>query len=126
MGWFKLAPQLKPSKTMSKQDHSEKSRTLDARKISEMRNLGPACETDLNAVGIHTAADLIELGPEEAFVKMLIGRKKLGRSAKCCNAAYLYAIYGAIYDIDWRDLPENKKEEFKKFTAELRESRQFE
>ena len=43
----------------------------DNRLISEMRNLGPACELDLNAVGI-----------------------------------------------DWRDLTEEKKEEFKAFAAE--------
>ena len=59
----------------------------DKRTISEMRNLGPACEKDLNAVGIRTASQLIRLGPEDAFVKMLLGRKRLGRSAKCCNAA---------------------------------------
>jgi len=90
-----------------------------------MRNLGPACEKDLNAAGIFTAEDLKRLGAEEAFVKMLIGRINQGRSAKCCNAAYLYAIYGAIHNIDWRDLPEKKKSEFKDFAAELRQSGQF-
>lgn len=93
--------------------------------ISAMRNLGPACEKDFNAVGIHTAGELKALGVEEAFIRMLMGRKKLGRSAGCCNAAYLYAIYGAVHDIDWRAIPEEKKNEFKKFTAELRESGQF-
>ncbi len=100
--------------------------TVDNRPISSMRNLGPACEQDLNAVGILTAEQLIELGPEEAFVKMLIGRKQQGRGAKCCNAAYLYALYGAIHDIDWRDVPERKKEEFKKLTAEMRQSKIYE
>lgn len=97
----------------------------DARTISEMRNLGPACEKDLNAVGIRTAEQLKRLGPKDALVQMLLGRKKLGRSGKCCNAAYLYALYGAIHDIDWRALPEKKKNEFKAFTAELRDSGQF-
>ena len=98
---------------------------LDRRTISEMRNLGPACEKDFAAVGVRTADQLKSLGPEAAFLKMLMGRKKIGRSAKCCNAAYLYAIYGAIHDIDWRALPEKKKAEYKAFTAELRESGQF-
>lgn len=97
----------------------------DKRTISEMRNLGPVCERDFNAVGVRTADQLKKLGPEGAFIKMLNGRKKIGRSAKCCNAAYLYAIYGAIHDIDWRELPAKKKEEFKAFAAELRESGQF-
>lgn len=102
-----------------------KRKKIDARRISEMRNLGPACEADFNAVGILTAEDVKRLGPEGTFVQMLLGRVKQGRSAKCCNAAYLYAIYGAIHDIDWRELPENKKAEFKAFTAELRESGRF-
>ena len=97
----------------------------DRRKISEMRNLGPACEADLEAAGICDAETLIELGAENAFIQMLLERKKQGRSAKCCNAAYLYALHGAIHDIDWRDLSDKKKDEFKAFTAELRESGQF-
>lgn len=97
----------------------------DSRKISEMRNLGPACEKDLNAAGINSAQDVIDLGPEETFIRMLVGRMQQGRSAKCCNAAYLYAIYGAIKDIDWRNLPESKKAEYKAFAAELRESGRF-
>ena len=97
----------------------------DARKISEMRNLGPACEKDFNAVGIETAGEIVALGTEDAFVQMLLGRKAVGRSAKCCNATYLYAIYGAIHDIDWRKLPERKKEQFKSFAQQLRDSGQF-
>ena len=101
------------------------STATNGRKISEMKNLGPACELDLNAVGIRTAGQLIELGAEEAFIRMMIGRKKNGRSTKCCNAAYLYALYGAIHDVDWREVPEAKKSEFKSLTAEMRESGQF-
>lgn len=97
----------------------------DGRTISQMRNLGPACEADFNTVGIMTADQIIKLGAEAAFIQMLNGRKKKGRSAKCCNAAYLYAIYGAIHDVDWRKIPEKKKREFKKLTAELRESGQY-
>ena len=72
-----------------------------------------------------TAADVKKLGAEESFVRMLIGRLQSGRSAKCCNAAYLYAIYGAIHDIDWREIPEKKKQEFKSLAAEMRESGRF-
>ncbi len=98
----------------------------DTRSISELRNLGPACERDLNAAGIFTAQDLIELGPEAAFCRMLSARVRQGGIAKCCNAAYLYAIYGAIHDIDWRDIPDRKKDEFKRFTAQLRAAKTFE
>ena len=94
----------------------------DTRKISEMRNLGPACERDLNAVGIVTAEDLFELGPEAAFIKMLQGRIERGMTTNACNAAYLYALYGAIHDIDWLQVPEEKKKEFKELTAAMRNS----
>jgi hypothetical protein len=97
----------------------------DDRAVSEMRNLGPAVEKDLAAIGITTAQQIIDLGAEETFIQMLLGRKKIGRSAKCCNALYLYAIHGAIHDVDWRELPENLKTEFKKLAAELRASGQF-
>jgi hypothetical protein len=93
------------------------------RPLSELKNLGPVCQEDLNAVGIETLSDLQQLGAEKAFLKMLEGRKRNGKETKCCNAAYLYAIYGAINDIDWRDIPSEKKLEFKAFTAELRRSK---
>lgn len=90
-----------------------------------MRNLGPATEQDLNAAGIMTADELIKLGAEEAFVRMLVSRQATGRSSACCNASYLYAIYGAIHDIDWRELPTEQKAAFKAFAAEIRESKRF-
>jgi len=91
-----------------------------------MKNLGPAVQKDLHAVGITSAQQIIDLGAEATFVQMLIGRQKLNRSAKCCNALYLYALHGAIHDVDWRELPEDLKDQFKNFTAELRESGRFE
>jgi hypothetical protein len=97
----------------------------DDRSIEEMRNLGPAVAKDLLAVGITAAQQVIDLGPEETFIRMLLGRQKIGRSAKCCKALYLYAIYGAIHDLDWRALSEKKKAEFKAFAKMLRESGRF-
>ncbi len=90
-----------------------------------MRNLGPAVEKDLAAAGVFTAGQVKKLGVKKTFIKMLEGRLKLGRSAKCCNALYLYAIYGAINDIDWRAVPANTKKEFKVYTLKLRESKKY-
>jgi hypothetical protein len=94
-------------------------------KISEMRNLGPAVEKDLNAAGVFNAAQIRRLGAKGTFLKMLEGRLKIGRSAKCCNALYLYSLYGAIHDLDWREIPEDKKTEFKVFTEKLRRSGKY-
>ena len=93
--------------------------------ISEMRNLGPAVEKDLNAAGIFYASEVKKLGAKKTFIKMLEGRLKLGRSAGCCNALYLYSIYGAIQNLDWRNIPATKKKEFKNFTNTLRKSGYF-
>lgn len=94
-------------------------------KISEMRNLGPAVEKDLAAAGITTSDQVLKLGPEKTFIKMLEGRMKIDRSAKCCNALYLYSIYGAIHDLDWRKIPSGKKKEFKILTEKMRKSGKY-
>lgn len=93
--------------------------------IHKLRNLGPACERDLNAVGIYTLADIEEHGVEGTFLQMLQGRRQNAQTrnkkgGKCFNAAYLYALYGAVHDVDWRDVPEAKKKQFKKLTQQLR------
>jgi hypothetical protein len=95
------------------------------KKISEMRNLGPAVEKDLNAAGIFSADQVLKLGPEKAFLKMLEGRLKIGRSAKCCNALYLYSFYGAIHNVDWREVPAKQKEKYKALTEKLRKSGKY-
>lgn len=100
-------------------------RPADLRKIYELRNLGPACTDDLNAVGIHTAQDLIEAGVEAAFLRLLQGRVARGLSTHGCNASYLYALYGAIHDCDWRDVPAEKRSAFKAWTAAIRASGTF-
>ncbi len=103
-----------------------KSLSMSAKKsVSEMMNLGPKCEEDFNTAGIFYAEQIIKMGARKSFLKMLDGRLALNKSAKCVNAIYLYAIYGAIHEIDWQDTPEDKKKEFKAFTKELRESGRY-
>ena len=94
----------------------------DKRKISEMLNLGEKSEEDLNRVGIYYAYQVKKLGAYKVFKKMVEGRLKAGISIKCINAVYLYAFYGAIHDIDWMDIPEEKKDEFKKYTSKIRKT----
>lgn len=93
---------------------------MDDREISELRNLGPACEKDLHAVGIFTADDIRKLGVEGTFVRLMKERQATNKNGSCFNATYLYALYGAIHDCDWRKIPEQKKAEFKMLTARLR------
>ena len=91
-----------------------------SKSISELRNLGPACEADLNAIGIHTLDDIKAHGIEGTFLRLVQSRKENGKSTNGFNALYLYALYGAVHDLNWKDIPEEKKQEFKRFTAQIR------
>lgn len=93
---------------------------MDDRRIRELRNLGPACERDLNAVGIYTLADILDRGVEATFLQLMQGKPKRKKGGKIFHATYLCALYGAVHDLDWRDIPESKKEYFKRLTAQLR------
>lgn len=90
------------------------------RPVRELRNIGPVCEQELRSAGILTAGDIRDLGVKETFLRLMAARERSGKSTGCYNAAYLYALYGAVHDIDWREIPEKKRNEFRKFTAELR------
>lgn len=83
----------------------------------QLRNIGPRSASQLIHAGIDTPEKLRTLGAKEAFLRM-------HRSGALCgsfNAAYLFALEGAIRDVDWLAIPEQKKREFKAFTAGLRE-----
>ena len=88
--------------------------------IRAMRNLGPACQRDLHQASIYTAEEVVKLGPKEAFLRIIKEKIARGGDLKCINAAYLYALYGAVHDVDWREVPEQVKREYKQLTARLR------
>ena len=93
---------------------------MDNRPIADLRNLGPACERDLHSVGIFTAEDIRKLGVEGAFSRVIENRMASGTNETSISANYLYALYGALYDCDWRDIPQQKKTEFQQLAARLR------
>ena len=114
---------IEPSLKVKKQKNNK---ALNERiKISQMMNLGPVVEKDFAAIGIQYADEIIKLGAKKSFVKMLEGRLKIGHSAECCNALYLYSIHGAIKNIHWTQIPDKLKEEFKAYTAQLRKSGKY-
>ncbi|MDA8743657.1 TfoX/Sxy family protein [Rubripirellula amarantea] len=97
----------------------------DCTPIAQLRNLGVACERDLNAVQIYTLGDIKELGIEKTFEVLMLGRIARGARHRngggtTFNAVYLYALYGAVHDIDWRAIPDVKKSRFKELTARMR------
>lgn len=81
----------------------------------QLRNVGPKLAEKLVAAGIDSPEKLRQMGAKEAFKKMYPG----GDSYGDFNAAYLYALEGAIRGCDWLDIPDRIKEEYKQYAQEL-------
>jgi len=71
-------------------------------RLRDLRNLGPASERILIAAGINTPDELDRLGSLEAY--------------RCAIAAgghrslnFLWSMDAALLDVDWRDLPQDRK-----------------
>jgi DNA transformation protein and related proteins len=65
---------------------------------SKLRNIGPRSAQWLADIGIHTVEDLERVGVEEAY--FLIKAKGYNVSA-----VLLYALYGALHNLRWQDIP---------------------
>ena len=74
------------------------------RRISELRNLGPASERLLATVGIVTADDLARVGSVEAYCRVREVHAHASRNL-------LWALEGALLDLDWRHLSERHRDE---------------
>jgi len=81
----------------------------------QLKNVGPKLAEKLVEAGIDTPEKLREIGAKQAFNKLYAH----GDSYGDYNAAYLYALEGAIRDCDWLDIPNELKEEFKKYARDL-------
>lgn len=81
----------------------------------ELRNIGPKLATKLIDAGIDTPAKLRKLGAVKAFEAMYPEGDAYGDF----NAAYLYALEGAIRDCAWSELPERTKNNFKLYAQNL-------
>lgn len=70
----------------------------------KIRNVGPKSAAWLRQVGVRTTADLIRIGPVEAFLKV----KRAGFRP---SLNLLYSMAGAMADCHWAELPEERKQE---------------
>ena len=90
--------------------------TLKAKKLAkQLHNVGPKLAARLIAARIDTPAKLRRLGAKKAFERMYANGDAYGDF----NAAYLYALEGAIRDCDWLEIPDSVKQDFKKFAHAL-------
>ncbi|MDJ0875902.1 MAG: TfoX/Sxy family DNA transformation protein [Desulfobacterales bacterium] len=88
----------------------------------QLRNVGPKLASKLVEAGIDTPEKLKQTGAKEAFKKIYPG----GDSYGDFNAAYLYALEGAIRNCDWLDIPEKLKQEYKEFAQNLQKKKRSE
>jgi DNA transformation protein len=81
----------------------------------QLRNVGPKLAAKLIEAQIDSPKKLRQLGAKKAFEKMYAA----GDSYGDFNAAYLYALEGAIRDCDWLDIPDKIKQEYKEYAQNL-------
>ena len=81
----------------------------------QLRNVGPKLAAKLIEARIDSPEKLRQLGAKKAFEKMYAAGDLYGDY----NAAYLYALEGAIRDCDWLDIPDKIKQEYKEYTQNL-------
>lgn len=75
---------------------------MNARGSSEtLRNLGPKSRSWLAEVGIENRADLARVGIIEAYC--------LVAERRPVSLVLLWALWGALHDQDWREVPEPTK-----------------
>lgn len=81
--------------------------------LISMMNIGKEMASKLDSVGIHSAEELVRLGAEQAFLKV----KR--RYPNVC-LVHLYALEGAVCDVEFNSLSESRKRELKEFSDFLK------
>jgi hypothetical protein len=76
-------------------------------RVSSIRNLGPKVEQMFAKAGIHTAEEIFELGPEEAYRRLL----KAGVRPHFIG---FYCIYLGLQNRPWNDLSPEEKSDLRK------------
>jgi DNA transformation protein len=72
-------------------------------KVGKLKGIGPKSETALNEIGIYTRADLENIGPVNAFLKLQ------QQSSMKPSLNFLYAMVGALEDKHWTDIAQSDK-----------------
>lgn len=85
-----------------------------AKKISDLKNLGPESEKILNKAGIKTAQQFLKLGWKKCYVKMVQVNPRNRHSV------FAYALIGAEKNIEWSRISDKDKEQARALTAELK------
>jgi len=85
-----------------------------AKKISDLKNLGPSSEVTFAKAGIKTAQQFIKMGWKKAMILLVKSNPKNRHSL------FAYAIIGALKNLEWNGISEEDKKEAREFTASLK------
>lgn len=80
--------------------------------LMKLKNIGKELSKKLESIGIASKENLIELGAEEAFVRLKENYPKV-----CL--VHLYTLEGAITNTAYNKLPDSRKKELKQFERSL-------
>ena len=72
--------------------------------LPQLKNLGNTSINWLRAIGIHDRAELEDVGPVEAYLRI----KQRGIKV---SKVLLYALHGALTDTYWNELDDSLKEQ---------------
>ncbi len=78
------------------------------RTLTDLKNIGKATEQMLAEIDITTVNDLRAMGEIEAYLRLKF------RFPKDVNILMLYALYGALHDIAFNQIPSDVKARLKK------------
>ena len=84
--------------------------------LTSLRNIGKELEKKLKSVDISTAEELKEIGSKEAFSKL----KRKYPNDKAMSLVHLYALEGAVTDIEFNQLSESVKKSLKHHSEGLK------
>lgn len=84
--------------------------------LTSMMNIGMEMAKKLLSVGIDSPEELIRLGAEQAFLKL-----KETYPQVCL--VHLYALEGAICNMEFNSLSDNRKKELKEFSDFFEENK---
>lgn len=88
-----------------------------AKKISDLKNLGPKAEQSFHRAGIKTVPQFVKLGWKKTMQKLVKSDPDNRHSI------FAYAIIGALTNKDWNAISEAEKEEARTFVRALPRSR---
>lgn len=81
--------------------------------LTSMRNIGKEMAKKLESIGIDSAGKLLETGSRQAFLKL-----KQAYPNVCL--VHLYALEGAVRDVEFNSLSKETKMELKEFSDYLK------